>query len=126
MAPGQAVTTTGPVMTTGDPAGGGPDRGDPSGERTPHEHPTAGHSPHNHPTGRRTPHEHPTAGRSPHDDPAGDGFDRPGIFVRYRDGRPQYGPGCAVLAIVASVAVIVIFLLIIHAMAPLLGGVTPR
>lgn len=52
--------------------------------------------------------------------------DRPGLFFRVRDGRPQFGPGCAVFAIVASVAALVVLVLTCRLVGTLLGDVRLR
>ena len=54
------------------------------------------------------------------------GEDRPGLFFRVRDGRPQFGPGCAVFAIVASVAAIVVLVLTCQLIGTLLADVRLR
>jgi hypothetical protein len=55
-----------------------------------------------------------------------DDEDRPGLFFRIRDGRPQFGPGCAVFAIVASVAAVVVLVLVCRLVGTLLGDVRLR
>lgn len=54
------------------------------------------------------------------------GRDRPGLFFQVRDGWPRFGPGCAILAIVASVAAVIVLVLAVRLVIPLLGDVRLR
>ncbi len=59
-------------------------------------------------------------------DPWADQQDRPGVFFRIRDGRPQFGPGCAIFAIVGSIAAIVVLVLVLRMIGSVLGDVRIR